>query len=196
MIREMEERDLKAVTGLHSEALKIGFLSTLGEDFLEIIYMGIMASELGVVFVYEKDGVVAGYISGSTDTEKLFKEIKRRKLPRLAGNLAFKVVRKPSIIKNLRRSSQYPDLAGKNVPAELLSIAVVKDARGKGIGSALVEALIEYFKAKKVSAFKVSVDQRLEGADEFYEALGFELEDTMDIYDKKMNIYIYRIEQH
>ena len=86
-------------------------------------------------------------------------------------------------------------MAGDTVPAELLSIAVVEDVRGKGIGSAMVEALVEYFKEREVSTFKVSVDQRLEGADEFYERLGFELKDTIDIYGKKMNIYIYNMEK-
>ena len=191
MIRQMETRDMEAVTRLHFEALKIGFLSTLGEDFLEIIYEGITASDMGVIFVYEEDEKVAGFIAGSMDTQKLFKEVYRRKLPRLAGNLAFKVIRQPGIVRNLMRSSRYPGMAGDSVPAELLSIAVVEDFRGKGIGSALVEALTKYFKEREVSTFKVSVDQRLEGADKFYEKLGFELTDTIDIYDKKMNIYIY-----
>ncbi len=191
MIRQMETRDMEAVTGLHSEALKIGFLSTLGEDFLSIIYEGITASDLGVIFVYEEDEKVAGFIAGSMDTQKLFREIYRRKLPRLAGNLAFKVVRQPGIIRNLMRSSRYPGMAGGSVAAELLSIAVYEDFRGRGIGSALVEALIKYFKERDLSMFKVSVDQRLEGADEFYERLGFELKDTIEIYGKKMSIYIY-----
>jgi ribosomal protein S18 acetylase RimI-like enzyme len=190
----METRDMGAVTGLHSEALKIGFLSTLGEDFLSIIYQGITASDLGVIFVYEDDEKVAGFIAGSTDTQNMFREIKRRKFPRLAGNLAGKVIRKPSIIKNLRRSLQYPEMAGDSVPAELLSIAVVENSRGKGIGSALVEALVKYFNEREVNTFKVSVDQRLDGADEFYERLGFELKDTIELYGKKMNIYIYKIE--
>ncbi len=195
MIREMETKDLKAVTRLHSEALKIGFLSTLGEDFLSIIYEGITVSDMGVVFVYEEDEKVVGFIAGSTDTQKLFREIYRRKLPRLAGNLAFKVVRQPGIIRNLMRSSRYPGMAGDSVPAELLSIAVYEDARGKGIGSALVAALVKYFKKKGMNTFKVSVDQRLEGADEFYERMGFELKDTIEIYGKKMNIYIYNMEK-
>ena len=194
MIRQMEPGDMEAVTILHSKALKIGFLSTLGEDFLGIIYEGITTSDLGVIFVCEEDGKVAGFIAGSTDTKKMFKDIKRRKFTRLAGNLAGKVLRKPSIVKNLRRSLEYPEMAGDSVAAELLSIAVYEDFRGKGIGSALVEALVKYFKERGVSAFKVSVDQRLDGADEFYERLGFELRDSIEIYGKKMNIYIYKIE--
>lgn len=193
MIRQMETRDMEAVTQLHSEALRIGFLSTLGEDFLGIIYEGITASDLGIIFVYEEDEKVTGYIAGSMDTQRLFREIYRRKLPRLAGNLAFKVVRQPGIIRNLVRSSRYPGMAGDSVPAELLSIAVVEDARGKGIGSALVEALIEYFRKHGVDRFKVSVDQRLPGVDKFYESLGFELSNTIDIYEKKMDIYVFDI---
>jgi len=193
MIRKMESRDIASVSKLHSEALTIGFMSTLGEDFLGIIYEGVAASDQGVVYVSEEDSRVVGFVAGSTDTTRLFKEIYKKQLPRLAGNLAFKTLRKPAIIRNLMLSSRYPKLAGDFLPAELLSIAVSEDVRGKGIGTALVETLIEYFWKQGVDRFKVSVDQRLSGADKFYENLGFKLSDTIEIYDKKMDIYAYDI---
>ncbi|UCF08467.1 MAG: GNAT family N-acetyltransferase [Thermoplasmata archaeon] len=194
MIRQMEPKDVEAVSSIHSEALGIGFLSTLGEDFLSTIYEGIATSKLGVMLVYEEDSRVVGFVAGSTDTKKLFRDVYRKKLPYIAKKLVFKTLRRPDIIKNLLLSSQYPEMAGDPSKAELLAIAVHRDFRGAGIGRELVSALIDYFEGQGVSRFRVSVDRRLSGADAFYEKMGFELSDTVDIYDKKMDFYVYDLQ--
>jgi ribosomal protein S18 acetylase RimI-like enzyme len=55
-----------------------------------------------------------------------------------------------------------------------LAIAVVPNARGKGVGSALLEALLERARAEGYGAISLSVDRNNAGAIELYERHGFE----------------------
>ena len=54
-----------------------------------------------------------------------------------------------------------------------LAIAVVPSARGKGIGSALLDALLERARADGYPAISLSVDRNNAGAIELYERHGF-----------------------
>jgi GNAT superfamily N-acetyltransferase len=55
-----------------------------------------------------------------------------------------------------------------------LAIAVVPNARGKGIGSSLLEALLVRAKDESHDAISLSVDKLNEGAIHLYEQYGFE----------------------
>ena len=55
-----------------------------------------------------------------------------------------------------------------------LAIAVVPNARGKGIGSALLEALVARAREAGHDAISLSVDKLNEGAIHLYEQYGFE----------------------
>jgi SAM-dependent methyltransferase/ribosomal protein S18 acetylase RimI-like enzyme len=194
MIRRMEARDAKTISKIHIDALGIGFLSTLGEGFLKTLYEGIARSRFGIGYVYVEDSQIIGFITGCEDVSKLLKEIYRKKLLKFGKTIFLKALRKPGIIRSIYQSFRYPDLTQTKVKAELLSIAVMEVYRDKGIGKELVEALIKHFKGIGISRFKVSVDQRLLGADEFYKALGFKLIGSMEIYNKKLDIYLYELD--
>ena len=55
-----------------------------------------------------------------------------------------------------------------------LAIAVVPNARGKGVGSALLGALLDGARAEGYGAISLSVDRNNAGAIELYERHGFE----------------------
>ena len=55
-----------------------------------------------------------------------------------------------------------------------LAIAVVPNARGKGVGSALLAALLDRARAEGFDAISLSVDRNNAGAIELYERHGFE----------------------
>ncbi len=55
-----------------------------------------------------------------------------------------------------------------------LAVAVVPNARGKGVGAALISSLLERARRDGFSALSLSVDRHNEGAVGLYEHLGFE----------------------
>jgi ribosomal protein S18 acetylase RimI-like enzyme len=54
-----------------------------------------------------------------------------------------------------------------------LAVAVVPNARGKGVGSALLSALLDRARADGYGALSLSVDRHNEGAIALYEQFGF-----------------------
>lgn len=193
MLRKMEAKDAKAISKIHINALGGGFLSSLGEDFLKMVYEGIISSKWGVGYVHIRDSKIVGFITGSMDTSKIFKDIYFKK-PLSFGKIIFtQALRNPRTIKKIYQSWRYPDLVENKVNAELLSIAVIEEFRGKGIGKQLVSELINCFGKNDIQRFTVSVDSSLAGAKEFYKAMGFKITESIDIYDKTMDIFIYEL---
>ena len=192
MIRRMEEKDAQAVSKIHSETLKIGFLSTFGEDFLKTLYEGIVQSQYGFGYVYVEDSEIVGFVSGTSDSSKLMKDVYRKKLLPLSRIIFRSTLRKPGILNNIIQSIRYPKLAD-HVSAELLSIAVTQEHRKKGVGKELVNALINHFDGLGISKFNVSVDQRLDGADKFYKELGFKNTGKIEIYKRNLDTYSYNL---
>ena len=70
-----------------------------------------------------------------------------------------------------------------------LAIAVVPNARGKGIGRAMLEALLERARAEGYETISLSVDRLNEGAIKLYEQHGFErVRETDDSYTMRARL--------
>jgi ribosomal protein S18 acetylase RimI-like enzyme len=64
-----------------------------------------------------------------------------------------------------------------------LAVAVVPNARGKGVGSALLGSLLDQARADGYDAVSLSVDRHNEGAIALYEQYGFgQVEETVDSF--------------
>jgi ribosomal protein S18 acetylase RimI-like enzyme len=64
-----------------------------------------------------------------------------------------------------------------------LAVAVVPNARGKGVGSALLGSLLDRARADGYDAVSLSVDRHNEGAIALYEQYGFgQVEETVDSF--------------
>lgn len=64
-----------------------------------------------------------------------------------------------------------------------LAVAVVPNARGKGVGSALIGALLERARSDGYAAVSLSVDRHNEGAIALYQQYGFDqVEETPDSF--------------
>ena len=102
---------------------------------------------------------------------------------------------RPSVVRRMWHTLRYPaDVVGEQLPsAEILSIVVAEDARGKGVGSALIGATLDEFERRGIRTVKVAVWAGNEPANSFYQQCGFELAATREHHGRPMNIYIVRI---
>jgi ribosomal-protein-alanine N-acetyltransferase len=64
----------------------------------------------------------------------------------------------------------------------IISIAVKKDLRGKGIGRKLTEKLLENFKKEGISVVFLHVREENKEAINFYRALGFKIRELVENY--------------
>lgn len=171
VIRSAMPSDAPVVARLHSRLIDTGFLSTLGPRFLELVYSALVESESGHVAVAESKGVVVGFIAGARDTRAFYREFMTYRPFATVWRLIPALLRWSTwrrLIETLRYGGHDGD-----VSAELLSMSVAPNARGLGVGSRLVESLLDWALESGVRQMKVVVGADNETAISLYTRLGF-----------------------
>lgn len=163
----------REVARIHMRCINQGFLPTLGEDFLTLLYQSIDADQNSALYIERKEGLVVGFIAGGRGMGSIYRQMLRR------GHRLF-VALLPALL-CLRKLKRIVEIVGfshkqKPVPgcprAELFSIAVLESARGGGVASGLYDALKQHFAATGESAFCIVVGDSLVPAHHFYQRMG------------------------
>lgn len=183
------------VARLHIECLDRGFLATLGERFLALMYEAMDRSR-GTVLLTEEEGErVTGFITGGNGMGEIYREMARRPL-RLAAALAPALVRPAKmrrILEIVRYSSSRP-LADGVPEAELLSLAVSPKSRGTGIAERLYRRLVAEFLARGVDTFRITVGEALLPAHRFYSRMGAEVVGELEVHGgERSKVYVHRL---
>jgi len=204
VIKPVEQRYEEDVAKLHCMALPRGFLSTLGTGFLGRLYLGIAdADRSGVWVAVGDEGRCLGFISGSNDLHQCYRYVLRHGWFPLGIRLARSLVRWSAIVR-VSQTLAYPFRKlgadgdeknevirlGREVRAELLSIAVASEARGMGIGRVLVETLEQYLLDWGHSGlYRVVTDAEDPRSNAFYDSVGFTLHGRFRHHEHTMALY-------
>jgi ribosomal protein S18 acetylase RimI-like enzyme len=189
--RAMTEADAEAVARLHKEEISLGFLSSLGRRFLRVLYLGLLRSGEAVVYVAEADGRVVGFAAVTERVGGLYRKVLRSHWWRLIPILLPRLV-SPAVVRHCWETLRYPsrDHAEDLPEAELLAIAVSRDAARAGIGRELLDRVLAELWARGVPAVKVLVNQILDRANAFYQTMGLRRARTIEIHGQVSNIYV------
>jgi GNAT superfamily N-acetyltransferase len=178
LITEASHEHFIWIAKLHSTGITEGFLSSLGTRFLSVLYRGIARSNYsGVMVAIEQDKVI-GFISYTKDIKICYRELLRSEWPALAVSLLPNIA-KPSVYRRILETLRYPKRqvqrigASPDTSAELLSMAVGSDARGKGVGKLLVNALDQEMSRLGVVGYQVVTHGIDERSNAFYVSCGF-----------------------
>lgn len=193
-IEVMRRKHISQVARIHADSLANDFLPSLGKKFLRVLYRGISKSKSGIVYVYLEGDEVAGFVVGSTNTGRMFKEILRKKWFDFIVTLIPVVLLKPSVIFKVVESIFYPSkTVADEAKAEIIVIAVAEKHRNKKIAKKLLSELKQYFIKKNVKEYKAVV---LDGKDinKIYPKLGYKLSHTFNLYKQKCNVFTYTLE--
>jgi ribosomal protein S18 acetylase RimI-like enzyme len=184
---------------LHAKSITEGFLSTLGTRFLTALYEGIgEARDSGVLVAIEKNQVV-GFVSYTANVKQCYKDTIRNQWLRLGLAVGPNLL-KPQIYLKIIETLRYPSLQqGGFKPnkgestldkrPELLSMAVSSEARGKGIGSLLVDALDQEMARLGVKRYMLVTHALDARSNNFYKSCGFERTKEFMNHGKPMNEY-------
>lgn len=189
MIRKLCREDIDCVSDIHLAEFRNSFFCLLGKDFLRQLYDGIIRLDTAQAFVAEEDDVVVGFIVGTTEPDRFFGKLLHSKLPTFSVVLAKRAFSSPKVILYGLQTLLYPLKTRVHADAELLSVAVSRGRRHRGVGKALVEALCDSLREKNARTIKVTVDEDNLPANNFYGKLGFTLVKTVTLYGKKMNVH-------
>jgi glycosyltransferase involved in cell wall biosynthesis/ribosomal protein S18 acetylase RimI-like enzyme len=180
-VRPARPEDAPAIARLHREAMPEAFLPTLGDGFLARLYRALGADPRGVVLVAENGTGVIGFAAGTASVGDFYREFYRRHGVRAAIAAAPRLLR-PSVLRRIRETSRYPDSVRGLPEAELLAIAIEGGHRDSGIGRRLADRLLEDLRARGAERVRVVVGAGNEGANRFYDRLGFRRAASIEVH--------------
>jgi len=181
------------VAELHISGIATGFISSLGSDFVSVLYETIAESKFGFGLVAENKEKIAGFVVLTPNIHKLYKSVVFKRGWYFAFLLAGKMfsIRR---IKKILETIFYPSRV-KNIvvpDAELLSIVVAPESRGKGLSSMLIREGFERCQGKGIDRVKVLVGADNKAANSLYLKCGFQLVGQMENHGVVSNVYVAR----
>jgi glycosyltransferase involved in cell wall biosynthesis/ribosomal protein S18 acetylase RimI-like enzyme len=170
--RPARRSDIASIARLHAEMIDTGFLASLGPSFLKLLYRALSQTERGTLLVAESSGAVVGFIAGVDDTSAFYREFMRSHFIAASLRLLPALIR-PATWAKVWETLRYGSGARNGVAAELLSVAIAPNARGRGLGARLVNGLLDDAATKRLSSMKVVVGATNESAIRLYKRCGF-----------------------
>lgn len=163
----------REVAHIHAVCINQGFLSSLGEGFLALLYEAIDADPNSALFVEYVEGKLVGFVAGGMGMGTVYWQLIKR-WPWLVNSLS-PVLLNPAKLKHIIEIVWFgrkQKLLSDCPKAELFSIAVLEEARGCGVAQRLYRALGENFAAEGERAFCIVVGEKLIPAHHFYQRMG------------------------
>lgn len=184
----------RQVARLHVRCLDQGFLATLGEGFLAQMYEAIDSTPGALLLTEERDGKVVGFITGGTSMGAIYRRMMRR--PLRLGLAMLPALVRPARLRRIIEILRYSGEGGlpAGAPeAELLSLAVAPEWRGKAIADSLYARLTEAFRAQGIDAFRIIVGAPLAPAHRFYTRMGAVAVGGIEVHaGQASTVYVHR----
>ena len=199
-IRSMESADVAEVARLHGAAMGNSLWALLGLRFLRALYRSLVQHPDFRGFVYEESGRVRGFIAGSLDGRRMFREIFQRRAPALAIAALPGMIRRPSLVRPLLQTTNYfsrsSTRVGEDVVAESLFCSFEPDLRGRKVSGHINKVLFDEIAAMGHRALKITTEIDNVGAVRQLTSWGFERLGEFDFYGKRMLIWRLDLVNH
>lgn len=184
-----------AAARLHVVGQPGTFLTDLGPQVLTVLYSALPQSPVGFGFAATNQTALLGFVSATTSVGHLFVEMGTRRVHQLLPALLGRYWQRPRLALRSVQTVAYPFLASppqetdESRAAELLSIMVTPSARGQGIGSQLLAALVQACRERAIALLDVTVAADNDGARRFYTRHGFRFQREFVLYGRAMCLY-------
>ena len=186
----MADQDIfRQVARIHIESISQGFLTTLGENFLTLLYQAIDECDSSVLLIEEDEERVIGFVAGAAHMRPIYKQLLRR-FPRLLVTL-IPIIIKPGkiwrIIELFSYNRNTPTFVG-HMGHELISIAVLQKNMRQGTAQRLYGRLATYFYALGAPSFHIVVGASLKPAHGLYKRMGAKPMIEISVHDQEKSI--------
>lgn len=181
------------IAALHIDGIKTGFISSLGEKFVTALYQAIANDKSAFGAVAVQNERVVGFVAFTENIKSLYRSILLKKGFGFAVLLITRLL-SFARIKKIFETILYPGRTENKLPtAELLSIVVSADYRGKGLATRLITEGLSICRRRNIEKVKVLVAADNTPANSLYVKCGFEPEGQIDNHGVKSNIYVAAI---
>ena len=193
-LRKLACSDVLSLAGLHISGIDSGFISSLGQRFVAVLYSTIFGHRKSFCFVAEAEGRILGFVAFTENLKSLYKAALQKNTFVFIRAIGLKLL-SPKTIKRILQNLFYPSKTEKlDLPeAELLSIVVASEGRGRDIGRQLVTKGFEECRKRGIDKVKVLVAADNEPANKLYKKCGFELVTQIDSHGIPSNIYVANV---
>lgn len=196
VLHPMRHEDLDVVVDVHITSFPNFFLTFLGKGFLALLYEALLSGPEGIAIVASAKGSVVGFVAGVSDQLVFYRTLLKRKKWAFARASMSALFRNPGIAPRLIRALRRPAEAEQATTAAcLLSIAVLPDFRGTGVGKRLVDEFSEALRREGGTAFCLITDRDdNESVNRFYKESGFRLARSFATREgRAMNEYVFEL---
>jgi len=168
-------KDIEWFAELHQTEIEKGFLPSLGQELLRLLYSEIAGNRNCIVVAgfQSHEPKPVGFIVGTVNCAQFYRDFLKRKglsalkacLPRLLSRTRLRKALETLLYPMKKFNSLLPR-------AEILNFAVRPACRGTGVAQALLDELMRQFRAKGVERVKVVTSERQVRAQNFYAKMG------------------------
>lgn len=193
-IRPVTSDDLGAMAHIHVTSGTPGLLSDLGEGFLrDVFYGGLLASSHGKGLVIDIDGKVAGFVTYSQDSGRLFSEIFRRRIVRTLLAMARTSVRKPRVLLDFAQTVFAVGKTGEgwDILPESVSLEIAPPFQGFGLGFVLLQAAVTDLRAAGATRIKARILADNRAVERLYPPLGFRRGASFRLHGRDWVLMVY-----
>ncbi|HLO17036.1 MAG TPA: GNAT family N-acetyltransferase [Anaerolineales bacterium] len=196
-IRLMQSSDVESVIRVHMDGFQGFFLTSLGPAFLQEFYIGVCEDPSGIAIVYD-DSYVSGFVVGTIEPCGFYKRLIQKRWWKFGLASLRPAIHRPRIIPRLLRAFTLP---GKTANPQLktgtlMSLAVMQNCHGNGIGKQLVSAFLENSRQQQVEIVNLTTDAvGNDATNKFYLDMGFTLARVFATPEVRlMNEYVIRLQ--
>ncbi len=195
--RAISSFDIDRIIEIHMEAFTDFFLTTLGKSFLKTYYKSFISNEEGVaICACNKDNIILGFSVGALNGKGFHRRLILKNIISFGVQFIKILAIYPSalirLFKNMDKQTT-KKIEGKY--SELLSIGVCNQAKGKGIGNALLKRFELEIQLKSVKIIILTTDYLSnENVVKFYQKAGYDIYSEFNTFpNRKMYKMIKKI---
>lgn len=195
-IRKIGKQDtpaVEAVVQIHLDTFQGFFLTFMGRGFLRQLYHSYCEHETsGLLGAFDEQENLVGFLAYSSALSGLYKHMIKKRLIPFAWYAFGAFLRKPKVFMRLVRAFLKPGESHREEAyVELASIGVDPIAKGKGVGSLLIDDLKQRVDFNTFAYINLETDAAdNEAANGFYKKNGFVLHRSFQTHEgREMNEY-------
>lgn len=195
-IRLMRSSDVDSVIRVHMEGFPGFFLTFLGPAFLREFYTAVCEDPSGIAIVYEDDSIL-GFVVGTVEPSGFYKRLIQKRWWKFGLASLKPAIKKPRIVPRLLRALTLPAKTANPglKTGTLMSLAVIQNHHGNGVGKHLVLSYLEKSRERQVEIVNLTTDAvGNDTTNQFYQRMGFTLAKVFDTPEGRlMNEYVIRL---
>jgi ribosomal protein S18 acetylase RimI-like enzyme len=176
------DRVRQRLAELHRAEISAGFLSTLGPKFLGLLYRTLAGSPVSFVLTAMEGEEVRGFIVGSENTRRVYRDFFKRAGLRAVFLLARRLLSLRTLFR-VMETLLYPGKADRDLPSsEILNFCVDQSVQRRGVGRLLFDALVEEFARRGIPQIKIVTGGTQDKAQRFYARVGARLIGKVEVH--------------